>query len=371
MRIGFDAKRAFMNTSGLGSYSRNLLRGLMEQFPLQMYLLYTPGASKSIEVPSSVYSRAIRPVQVWRRGLRPIWRSYFLSTLAKKHKLDVYHGLSAELPFGIEKANCRSIVTIHDLIFKRYPHQYRRADVFTHNKKVKYACRVADVVVAISEQTKSDIVKFYDIPKERIQVIYQSCSPAFNLSHTEEERSFVRAKYNLADNYILYVGSITRRKNIIHLITAYARSGTSLPLVLVGNGKRYLNQVKKYIAAHQLTGQVKIITNVPDADLPALYQSAKLFIYPSIFEGFGIPILEAMQSGTPVITSTGSCFREVGGDAVMYANPNNGDELAAQIDRVLNNTTIQESMIQKGIEQSKKFHHQALSKQWMELYQAK
>ena len=240
----------------------------------------------------------------------------------------------------------------------------------THDKKVKYACRVADKIVTISEQTKRDLIEFYHISEDRIQVIYQSCSTSFYDELSEAEMDQVRVKYKLPNDFILYVGSITERKNTLQLVKAYELSKTSLPLILVGGGKQYKDKVIQYIEDQKLEEKVKIMSNVPDLDLPAIYQAAQLFVYPSLFEGFGIPILEAMQSGTPVITSTGSCFKEVGGDAAIYADPFDVNDIAYKINHVLNNSTKQNEMSQSGKLQAQKFSHEQLVHQWMELYQS-
>ena len=370
MKIGFDAKRAFMNKSGLGSYSRNLLQGLFEFYPDHEYQMFTPGVSEQVIFDHPENAQRILPSAIWKGPLKSVWRSTLISTLAKKNKLDVYHGLSAELPLGIERAGCKSIVTIHDLIFKRYPKHYSKSDVMTHDKKVKYACRVADQIVAISEQTKRDLIEFYHISEDRIQVIYQSCSTSFYDKAFDSEIDQVRSKYDLPKDFILNVGSITERKNTLQLVKAYELSKTPLPLILIGGGKQYKDRVNQYIVDQNLEDQIKILSSVPDQDLPAIYQAAQLFVYPSLFEGFGIPILEAMQSGTPVVTSAGSCFKEVGGDAAIYADPFDVNDIAYKIIHVLNNSTKQSEMIQTGKLQAKKFTHEHLVHQWMELYQS-
>ena len=340
MKIGFDAKRLFNNFTGLGNYSRFVVDTLLEAGTTDNYCLYTPKIKDRPETKRYLqdpHLKIITPPS-WMKPspLAAIWRSTLPISAKEFSSLDVYHGLSHELPMGIP-SHVKTIVTIHDLIFLRYPQFYSRFDVMMHHQKVKHACRVADRIVAVSEQTAKDIIQFLNADPAKIKVIYQGCHRQFRHKHRPEEIAAVRKKYDLPERYILMVGSIESRKNAITLLKAFAmlpkdgRPG----LVLVGKGTTYLDQVKSTIAALNIEKEVALIHHTAFSDLPAIYQGATVFAYPSLFEGFGIPIIEAIESGIPVLTSKGSCFAEAGGPHAWYADPQLPEEWASHLKEIL------------------------------------
>ena len=227
-----------------------------------------------------------------------IWRSSFIKKDLKKKYIDLYHGLSHEIPFGIRMP---SVVTIHDLIHKRYPEQFAAIDVKIYNKKSRYACKNANKIIAISKQTKQDIIEFYNLPEEQIIVCYQSCNSLFTMQVGAEQKRNIRAKYCLPGNFFLFVGSIIERKNLLNICKALfiLKNNLDVPLVVIGNGKSYKQIVKNYISKNGLQKKVIFLSEEPSAisskrfkngeDFPAIYQLASAMVYPSIFEGFGIP----------------------------------------------------------------------------------
>ena len=198
MRIAFDAKRAFLNKSGLGNYSRSLITSMIQNFPENNYTLYTTKKSETafadfISQRENVNS--IEPEKFIDKKISSRWRSYEITTLLNQNTIDVYHGLSNELPLNIHKFKGRKIVTIHDLIFLRYPELYPLIDRTIYNRKFRKACEMADFIVATSEQTKRDILEFYKIPEQKIRVVYQSCATIFYQEQSEEKLKVVKAKY--------------------------------------------------------------------------------------------------------------------------------------------------------------------------------
>ncbi|NVO18227.1 MAG: glycosyltransferase family 4 protein [Bacteroidetes bacterium] len=368
MRIGFDAKRAFMNRSGLGNYSRSLLTMLSEYYPENKYLLYHNLRKSELYEP--VFGQRIMPPRhLFSHAFPSAWRSYYIKNDIKLDSLDLYHGLSNELPFGIRKSGVKTAVTIHDLIFKRYPELYKKADRFIYDIKFSHACRVADMVFATSEATKQDIIEFYKIPEAKIKVTYQTCDALYRKRIVDAERSAIRMMYKVSKDFILTVGTIEERKNMLVILKALQIGKLDIELVIVGRATPYLEQLKEYIAQHKMESQVKVLHNVDSYDLPGLYQTAKAFLYPSLYEGFGIPILEALYSGAPVITSTGSCFRETGGDAARYCDPRSPEELAFLIQQVISDSELRNTMISEGKNQAAKFDSDLIIKRIMELYQ--
>jgi glycosyltransferase involved in cell wall biosynthesis len=273
------------------------------------------------------------------------------------------------MPFGIKNSGVKTVVTVHDLIFLRYPEFYGKVNVSIYKKKLVYACKVADRIVAISSQTKDDLINFLNVSPSKIDVIYQSCDVNFQKKCAEDELVDVRAKYGLPEKYILYVGTIEERKNLLNIVKALYEKHINLPLVVIGRKTKYFhNEVLPYIEQNNVKNIV-FPSFVSNEDLPAVYQSALCFVYPSIFEGFGIPILEALTSGVPVITSKGSCFEETGGSHSLYVDPNSPEQIGDAILRLMGDANLRELMVAKGYEQAKLFLPERIAEEFMRLYQ--
>lgn len=365
MRIGFDAKRAFNNHTGLGNYSRFMIEALLKYAPEHEYLAYTPKPPKASN--SGLQLAPKLPTTLVGGGT---WRSWLINNDLQRDNVDIYHGLSNEIPFGIKKSGVKSVVTIHDLIFLRYPELYTFIDRVIYDKKFRYACQNADAIVAVSQQTKDDIMEFYKIPSERIKVIYQDCQSIFHTKTDRQSIENVKNKYALNKPYIICVSSFSERKNQKRLIEAFQQLGLKdYELVLVGGKSKYSEMLFDSPPLGQSDGSVKGLFGVPSSDLPALYQGAELCVYPSFFEGFGIPIVEALHCGVPVVAATGSCLEEAGGDGALYANPLDINDLAEKIYQVLTNEPLRNDLILKGKEHIKQFSAERIAEQLVELYQ--
>jgi glycosyltransferase involved in cell wall biosynthesis len=367
MRIGFDAKRAYFNRSGLGNYSRGTIQLMTEFHPTNNYFLYTPAGKNEIFFPVFGKVKKVTPGTLFSKSMSAFWRTYLLAGQLKKDRIDVYHGLSNELPGRLQNTKMGKVVTIHDLIFFRYPEFYKSIDRRIYAKKTQYSCQAADKVIAVSEQTKRDIVEFLDIEPDKIEVVYQGCNPLYYQRLEKESRQLVGNKYGLPSSYVLYVGTIEARKNLLNVVKAMHAGGISLPLVVVGKPTPYMEMVQRYIHEKNVEN-VYFLHGVPLEDLPAIYQMAVVFVYPSMFEGFGIPILEALNSGVPVITSKGSCFSEAGGKAALYTDPERVDELTEAIRMVIGDPGLQKRMIAEGHQHSLKFRENIISGKLMKIY---
>jgi glycosyltransferase involved in cell wall biosynthesis len=370
MRIGFDAKRAFLNNTGLGNYSRDTIRVLSHYYQNNKYFLYTPKEAENSRL-SFLKNRTnilIRtPQSLINKALKAYWRSISIVRDLFNNKIDIYHGLSNELPLGIEKTSLKTVVTIHDLIFIRYPHLFRTIDRKIYYRKFKSACNRANKIIAVSQQTKQDIIDFFLIPEEKIEVVYQGCNKVFQNEITKDIKQETLVKYNLPENYLLYVGSIEARKNLLTLL----KSLKELPeqkLVVIGNGKAYKIKCLRFIAEHNLSNRVAFLNELTLQEMAAIYQSAQLLVYPSVFEGFGIPILEALFSRIPVITSKGGCFSEAGGSTTKYINALSVNEMKEAILEIQNSTELQKQMIAKGFEYAQNFRDEKIAINLMEVY---
>jgi glycosyltransferase involved in cell wall biosynthesis len=363
MRIGFDAKRVFNNQTGLGNYSRFVIEALScPQWGSLEYLLYTPKVKNLAWLNSFDHNFVIKTSPL---GLGGLWRSWLINNDLKKDKVDIFHGLSNEIPFGIKKSGVKSVVTIHDLIFVRYPELYPAIDRFFYQQKFRYACENADAVVAVSQQTKDDIIEFYKIPAERIRVIYQDCQSSFHQKVDNQSILTIKSKYSLNKPYIICVSSFSERKNQKRLVEAFQQlSLKDYELVLIGGKSKYADEITQNFPKN-----IKILYGVPSSDLPALYQGASLCVYPSFFEGFGIPIVEALHSGIPVVAATGSCLEEAAGEGALYANPLDVNDLADKMRQVLTNDSLRNDLVLKGKEHIKQFSSEIIAEQLIKLYQ--
>ena len=367
MRIGFDAKRAFNNHRGLGNYSRETIRILASHFPDLQLDLFTPKIDASIHFDCPDNATVLQPKHEFMTSL---WRTFGITREAEKRHLDLYHGLSHELPVGIEKTGIPTVVTMHDLIFVRHPELYPLIDRKLYKTKYLRSCRVADRIIAISQQTKNDLIDLWHIEAEKISVVYQGCHPAFCDQVTDSQKQSIRTKYNLPENYLLNVGTIEPRKNQLLVLEALVAGAIDTPLVIAGRKTDYITELQQYIEKHRLQKQVFILPNVDFADLPELYQNASIFIYPSQFEGFGIPIVEALQSGVPVIAAKGSCLEESGGPDSRYVSPKDAAELAEQILILERDSHLRANMIEKGKAYAKQFSDEAIANHIMQIYQS-
>ena len=367
MRIGFDAKRAFLNASGLGNYSRNMISYLVKQFPDNEYFLFTTKNPDRFDFLEDNTTKTILPQTTFHKTFPSYWRTNLTSEL-QKYNLDIFHGLSNEIPYNIQKSSVKSVVTIHDLIFLRYPNLYKRFDRKIYEKKFRYACEHADKVIAISEQTKRDIIDFFGTDESKIAVVYQGCNPVFYQKSKQEEQEKIRKKFKLPERYILSVGTIEERKNTLQIVKALHKHQIDIPLVLAGRLTPYAERIKTYIKENQMENQVMLLHEVETAELPALYQMSEIFVYPSIFEGFGIPIIEALNSGVPVITSREGCFSEAGGADSLYVDPENVDKLAEAINQILSDKKLKENMIKKGYNYALNFREEKIADDLMKVY---
>lgn len=369
MRIAYDAKRVYHNFTGLGNYSRDLIRILKQFFPGNQYLLYNPKAPKKhVFDADNKHVVEIRPEGTFFKLLPSVWRQFKIVNDLKRDGVKLFHGLSGEIPTGLKQHGIKNVVTVHDLIFLRFPKFYSFFDRKIHTVKARHSTRNADVVVAVSEQTKNDVVEFFGVDPSKIKVIYQGCQDVYKKEFPAHEIERVRKKFNLPEQYLLNVGTIEERKNILLGVKAIRDLDTHL--AIVGSETEYTSRVKEYIQQNGMENKVSFLKGVPNDELAMLYQGASVFIYPSLFEGFGIPIIEALFSDIPVITSKGGCFGEAGGSGSIYIDAFSVEELKDAIVRLLSDQKLREKMVLSGREHVKKFSDEFIADQYMSLYRS-
>lgn len=384
MNIGFDAKRAAQNRTGLGNYSRFVIRILSEKFAGNQYHLYTPKPHRMPylqEIPTLKHLFLHFPPQgIWSR-IRSLWRVWGITKDIQKDGIQIFHGLSNELPLNIGtpeqrkmKAGgkgCKYIVTVHDLIFIHTPQYYHWIDRQIYNFKFRRACRCADRVIAVSEYTKQEIMHYYHTPESKIDVVYQGCDPVFSQEIEEGKLQEVKARYQLPDKFVLYVGSIEERKNLMLVAKAMAELNrrAAIHVVAVGRRTAYVDQIQDFLKAQGIDHLFHFYHQVPYADLPAFYKWASTFAYPSRIEGFGIPLLEAISSGVPAIGCTGSCLEEAGGPNSIYVNPDDAKGMADAILRTCTDEPLRQHMISEGKKYALNFSDEKLSNDLMKVYE--
>ncbi len=370
MKLGFDSKRLFFNFTGLGNYSRTLLKNLSYYYPENEYNLYSPKIKSTPETSFFIENSAFKKITP-KSILKSYWRSYSVVKQLQKDNIEIYHGLSNELPFNIQKSGIRSIVTIHDLIFKHYPNTYPAFDRKIYDLKFKQSCKNATRIVAISESTKNDIVNFYGIDSTKIDVVYQSCNPIYYKLQEQQVVDKITQEYKLPSKYLLFVGSVEKRKNLKVIIESYQYlpNQLKLPLVIVGK-LREQSELLELIKNNKLEDLIHWRSDVKNnKDLQAFYQNAEVFIYPSLYEGFGLPVIEALLSKTPVITSNTSSLPEAGGPNSFYINPTDSKEMAKAIERVVTEKDLKSEMIEKGYQYAlNNFSAEVLTKKMMDVY---
>jgi len=368
MRIGFDAKRAFANKTGLGNYSRFILNALLTHEKEHEYFAYTPKNNQNL-FPGFPENLIQQPKSFLDKKLSAFWRYSTISSQLKNDDIRIFHGLSNEIPQGLSAKNIRSVVTIHDLIFEKLPSHFKPIDRLIYRHKFKSACERSDVVIAISEQTKRDIVDLYKVREDKIRVVYQDCNPVFKEKTDELKRTEILDLYGIQKPYILCVGTLEERKNQLRLVEAFNQLGQSgFQLVLIGKATAYTARITDFIAKNNLQNRVLILQNVPTPHLPALYQAAEIFAYVSIYEGFGIPILEALHSGTPVLSAKGSCLEEAGGPGGLYADPYKKEDISHQLEKLITDVNLRKSLVEAGKRHISQFTGAHIAAQLVGLY---
>jgi glycosyltransferase involved in cell wall biosynthesis len=327
MNIGFDAKRFFHNRTGLGHYSRSLVKLLVEKYPENQYHLYSPKAGGSFEREAKTFDAHIHT----NKSSFPsfVWRTFGIGRDLKRDKIDLFHGLSNELPLNLDKCKIPGIVTIHDLLFKRLPEYYKPADRFIYDQKTRLVCKNASKIIAISKATRKDLIKFYGVDENKIIVI----PPVSSFEVQTKIHGTVHRDINTKP-YLLCISGFEKRKNIERLIAAYSQSSRYWQLVIAGKKGNTATDCLKLVENLNLKQKITIHFNPTDAEIRSYYLNACAFIYPSHYEGFGIPVLDALQFNLPILTSECTSMAEIAGDAALYFSSLNIESIAESIDRI-------------------------------------
>ena len=373
LTIGYDAKRAVSNGTGLGNYCRTLLNDLGTIDTTDSFRLYVPDLGRDdlrsqLDMPRNM--SFVTPANKLVKPLRSLWRIKGIVNDLKRDGVDIYHGLTGELPLGLSEAGIKSVVTIHDLIFMRCPEYYNPVDVAIYKWKFRNTCKQADRIIAISECTRRDIMELGEIDDSRINVVYQSCDTRFHLQVSPEQKQDVRARYSLPKRYVLFVGTIEERKNALLAAQALPYLSDEIHLVLVGRQTAYAKTITSFARQNGLANRIHMLSGVPTSDLYAIYQQAECFVYPSRYEGFGIPVIEAIQSRLPVIACTGSCLEEAGGPDNVYVDPDEPQEMAMAIKSITDNPDAARQIVTRSLDYIRRFENGNVAQEMLNVYRS-
>ena len=373
LTIGYDAKRAVSNGTGLGNYCRTLLNDLGTIDTTDSFRLYVPDLGRDdlrsqLDMPRNM--SFVTPANKLVKPLRSLWRIKGIVNDLKRDGVDIYHGLTGELPLGLSEAGIKSVVTIHDLIFMRCPEYYNPVDVAIYKWKFRNAIRQANRIIAISECTRRDIMELGEIDDSRIHVVYQSCDTRFRQQVSPEQKQDVRARYSLPKRYVLFVGTIEERKNALLAAQALPYLSDEIHLVLVGRQTAYAKTIFSFARQNGLANRIHMLSGVPTSDLYAIYQQAECFVYPSRYEGFGIPVIEAIQSRLPVIACTGSCLEEAGGPDNVYVDPDEPQEMAMAIKSITDNPDAARQIVTRSLDYIRRFENGNVAQEMLNVYRS-
>ena len=366
MRVALDAIPLVAAKTGIGHYTDALAQSLAGIHTDHQYVLLSPfdfvfDAGNS--TPPNL-SKMFFPV-------RSIFRKWWLAGLPAMLRispLDVFHGTNYCIPVF---STCPTVVTIHDLSLFTQAHTHENENVTRGKRRIPLMARRATRIIAPSEWTKREIIEHLGIPEEKIRVIFEAARSGMTPLPTGDCQS-VLAKYQITQPYLLYVGTIEPRKNLLTLVRAYdelLRTTKHRPQLVLCGGRGWLfDEVFRLVEELKLQEQVRFTGYVPDEDLPALYSAAEIFLYPSLYEGFGLPPLEAMACGTPTISSDASSLPEVVGSAGLTHDPNDGQALTGHMARLLSDSGLRERLRQAGLAQAARFSWDRAARETQSVY---
>ena len=349
--VGFDGKRAVHNTTGLGGYSRYTIEALDLECPNVQKRVYAAGG------PGLMDGKAVSPntIIIGPESRKPasLWRVSGMGRQAAKDGCQVFHGLSNELPS--DSWALPSVVTVHDVIWRRYPSDYKFIDRRIYDIKNGMSMRCADRIIAISECTARDIQEDFNVSADKIDIIYQGVDSRYRLS-TDGEVASLRSKYKLPERYIAAVGTVQGRKNQLLAVKALRDLPKDVGIIIVGRRTDYARTIDEYARQYGLTNRITWLSGISFDELRAVYTGAFAASYPSRYEGFGLPVVEAIACGTPVIAATGSCLEEAGGPGAFYVNPDDDEQFAHYAKTLLDDSALREKMTATGAEYIKRFN---------------
>jgi glycosyltransferase involved in cell wall biosynthesis len=368
MPIYVDVSSAVHAKAGIGRYAGSLARALVARAPSRFALFYN--RERASRPPAGLECVAARTV---RAGYKPWRMAVWMGHLAHVSfgrlvpGAELFHATEHLLP---PLQGVPTVLTVHDMIFRLFPEHQKRLNYWYLNATMPMYCRRADAIITVSQASKKDILRHYPLDPDKITVVYEAASPEFAPAEIPAVNQ-VRRKYGLPEQFLIHVGTIEPRKNLTRLVEALDLlhgQGIRIPLVVVGGRGWLYDTFFRRLAELDVRDSVLFPGYVPDEDLSLLYSAASAAAVPSVYEGFGLPVLEAMACGTPVISSTASCLPEIGGDVARYFEPTNVPEMAEAIRSVWTDANLQAEMRTRGIVRAACFSWERAAAETMEVY---
>jgi glycosyltransferase involved in cell wall biosynthesis len=369
MAIYIDISAAVHGRAGLGRYAESLARALVQEYPKRFAFFYNRDRETSPlagleRVPTRTVCAGYKP---WRMA---VWLGQFLAIGFERlvPEAELYHATEHLL---LPLKRVPTVLTVHDLIYHLFPEHHKPLNYWFLNQAMPLFVQRAKAVIAVSESTKQDLIRCYGVHPDKVTVVYEAAAPHFR-SVSPEAIAAVRARYGLPEDFVLTVGTIEPRKNLSRLLDAVQRlrhKGDKARLVVVGSRGWLYEGFFRRLEELQLGDAVLLPGYVPDADLPAVYSAAKVFALPSLYEGFGLSVLEAMACGTAVVCSRASSLSEVGGDAARYFDPTDVEEMTEAIGAVWHDEALRAEVSRRGLAQAARFSWARAAEETMAVYQ--
>lgn len=350
--IGFDAECANRNNTGKGNYGRYIIDAVASSCRSNTYLrLYIPSHRDNSAYDSLAERSNIESMEpdggLWRK-LWWLWQIFGVSRDATNGGVELFHGLNNHLPYGLSRRNIRSVVTIHDVHLLNETTPFQPISMHIKRMRIKSSCRRADRIIAVSEGIKRDLTESLGIDPDKIDIIYTGCAQRFTQQTDEETVMATREKYSLPERYILNVGTQSRRRNIELIIEAMHKLPYPIDLVAVGQSTPHTNRLREKAAKLGIAERVHFISCDNNDDLAAIYQGAEMLVNPTKNSSFGMPLVEALSVGIPVIGTANSCHVEAAGPDIIYVSPDDSGELADKIDAILNSEELRQQIVTSG-----------------------
>ncbi len=371
MTVGYDGIRTVDGDSPLSYYDRLVISSLGLEYPRDTFMVYSPDSTDDRGMSWLLSIANVHNKTPYKSFNKWTWRNCSgIFHDIHRHGVKVFHGMDAILPTGKSKDPVKMVNTVRDLTFKRMMEGYSWLDTMNRNSRIRKACRRANRVIATSQYIKKEIVDRYKVNPDKIDVVYTAYRDEYvERRHDEVMLTNVRAKYHMPSRFILAITDFSSLGNMETLYRALAKlDDKRIDLVLIGEKNDYYRRMKKLAAQLNIEDRVVRVSSVNKHSFSALYALSQAFVDPSLQDGMGQTIIEAMITGVPVVASDSGCHREVGGDVALYFKPSNADELAAHLNMVLSDEAKRKAMAQAGIEHASRFSQQALAQNTMLTY---
>jgi glycosyltransferase involved in cell wall biosynthesis len=372
MKVLIDCTQITSRKAGVGVYALNLVEGLLkhQSDKLEVWLLVQDDDPDFLLLQHRINVIQV-PARIFRiLPLRLILEQIYIPWLARKHKIDILHSLHYSFP--LLRTRARRIVTIHDLTSFVMPEVHTRVKLVYFHFFIRAANRLADALIFVSKATESDWVRYFPNTSRTRFVVPLGKAPIYSPDLPVDKIDQVLERYKLARPYILYIGTIEPRKNLTRLVTAFALLAQSFPmhiLVIAGMKGWMYEELFEAVMKLRLDSRVSFTGFVAEEDKPYLIAGAEAFVYPSLYEGFGIPVLEAIACGTPTLTSNRSSLPEVAGDAALLIDPENVEDIAFHLEQLLNDSELRDSLREKSIVQAALFNWARTAEETIRVYQ--